>query len=391
MRMRRLKWLALAMAAVTCCAVATGCSDTDRNPEQKNSERIELLHGFESDAELLKMTFTNMRGKVEVSKEEKYVTQGESAAKMTLIGKPDGANGYYADNEFFITPGNAYLPKVDYSDVIRYTLDVYNDNDRPLELAFGYNAFWATQDQFLFGYRTIEKGMNHLSFEVDRTAVSYFTEVETIKCFSFMISGRNENEDPLVVALDNFVAYTTDEAFTPAEHSANIDFSHASDFSAFTEFGWADSIFTRPRFTKNTDLNYVLYGKNSLKIEFRNLRDGSGISTVGFRSKEDIFGDVNTYDFEKSYFSYDLYNDTDRTLTVIMAVYNMMNESYAVSATIAPHSWSEQDQTRVLLKTLSDNFIGEGLDLFTVTFEIQGLQNAGDTVYLDNLKISVEE
>ena len=74
-----------------------------------------------------------------------------------------------------------------------------------------------------------------------------------------------------------------------------------------------------------------------------------------------------------------------------MAVYNMMNESYAVSATIAPHSWSDQDQTRVLLKTLSDNFIGEGLDLFTVTFEIQGLQNAGDTVYLDNLKISVEE
>ena len=149
MRMRGLKWLALATAAVTCCVLAVGCSEKDNNSEHKNSERIELLHGFESDAELLKMTFTNMRGKVEVSKEEKYVTQGEGAAKMTLIGKPDGTNGYYADNEFFITPGNAYLPKVDYSDVICYTLDVYNDNDRPLELAFGYNAFWATQDQYL--------------------------------------------------------------------------------------------------------------------------------------------------------------------------------------------------------------------------------------------------
>ena len=378
---------ALLAVAVSLCVSGFACGEPEQTSEPAQTDV--LLSGFESSAELTSMSFSNLRGKVELVSDEAYVTEGQYAAKLTMMGKTLQSDAYYEDNEFYLYPGNNYLTKTDYSDVVRYTLDVYNAFSRSVELAFGYNNPRANDDNYLFGYRTLEPGANHLVFEVDNGAVSAFVDVASVKNFFFQIEGRNKDEDPVVLVFDNFRAEVSDADYTPSGSDSVIDFSDPADFARFGEFGASTSYLRRPRFTENTDLQYVLSGRSSMKIEFFAKRAGEGVDCVGFRSKDYTLTGWDTADQDSTYLSYDLYNATDRTITVSMTVFSNVNETYAAAVTVEPHSWAAGSGRRILLRDLNDRFAGTGLNVMTVTFQFGGLE-PGDCLYLDNLSLITE-
>jgi hypothetical protein len=391
---RRIRLLVLALTLILLAGMSLACNNDNKKTPPDDGGNTEphpasgmLLHGFESDRELLSMIFSSIWGKVEVVSGADYVTEGKHAAKMTFLGTKDLTNGYFLESSFFIVPGNQYLEKTDYSDVVKYTLDVYNACDRAVQLMFGYNHQRTSADTFLFGYRTLQKGMNHLEYEVDRGATEYFTDISTIKSFSFYIEGRGAEETPTELYFDNFRAVTTADEYASYSIQDKIDFSNPLGSNLFVEYGTTSSVFNRPRYSTNKNLNYVLTGRTSLEIIFNKNRLGTAIDAPGLRTKDDMFGNWGTYDPDTTYISYDLYNDTDEYLTVALSAYSRINESYTKNVVVAPRSWSVHAETRILLRTLDDAFLGDGLDIFTITFYFTGLKEAGSRLFLDNLTI----
>lgn len=386
-RRRTAFFLSLALGA----AVLSGCESNGDKPPEESGEKV-VLCGFESLNEMLNANLQYMRARVEITDDKRYVTDGDYAAKFVIEGNAvedeEGKILYYKDNPIYLFPGNNYMPKTDFSDVKKYSVDVFNAGERPLEIAFGYNHPDAAQDSFLFGKRTLEPGkMNHLEFEVDNDVVASFVDVTAIKNFFFVVEGGLAGEKPLELYFDNFCAELGEGSYTASEMTCEIDFSREADIYKFSEMGEVTSKLRCPQYSLNTDLNYVSTGRNSMKIEFSLNKLGDGIDSIGFRTRDYMLDGSGISDYENTYLEYELYNDTDQIITVLMSAYDSLNASYSVSASIAPHSWSGKEGTSICLETLKEYFLGEGLDIWTVSFIISGIQEDGDCLYLDHLSL----
>jgi hypothetical protein len=388
----RKKWgiagFVLALVLAVCGFAA--CNDTDKTSQEKpNLPQSVLLSGFESDKELLTMIFSNMHAKVEISDE--HVTDGKHSAKMTVYGKLSDDKTYYKDNDFYIVPGNAFLSKMDYSDVVGYSLDIFNAGNKPLNFVFGYNHLLMSADTYTIGRRVLQPGENHLTFEIDNNVVKTFTDVTAIKDFAFYVEGRDIDDEPTVLYLDNFRAEVLPHESKGGAANEKIDFSVPEDSSKFAMFGGFTSLTTAPVFERNSDLRYVLTGKNSMKVTFNAKKGGEGVDCPGFRTCDDMFKIPYTYDLTKTYLHFDMYNDTDEEITVRVALFSHIATDYfASTVAIQPRSWAASGN-RILLGAVDDAFVGNGLgNLMSVAFEVIGLKTAGSAIYLDNLTLTDE-
>lgn len=391
--MRRIsrKKTCLLLAVLLGLTSLPACGSQQTNAVAEGREKV-LLCGFESAKEMMTMNLYTMCARVEITDDEKYVTDGKKAAKFVIEGNAqedkDGNVLYYKDNAIYMFPGNAYMRKTDFSDVEKYTIDIFNANERSMEICFGYNHPDAATDSFIFGKRTLEPGkMNHLEFEVDNNVVASFVDVTSLKNFFFVVEGGLAGETPLEFYFDNFCAEVREKPIKTVEMSGKIDFSNEADVHRFSELGTFTSMLCRPQYSLNTDLKYVSTGRNSMKIEFVENKLGTGIDGVGFRTRDNMLEGFQTEDYENTYLEYELYNDTDQVVTVLMSVYDPLNASYSVSTSIAPHSWSGKEGTSVSLATLKENFLGQGLDIWTVAFTVSGIKEDGDSLYLDHLSV----
>ncbi len=349
-----------------------------------------LLSGFESEAEYLTMLFTNTIVKVEVNENKEYITEGTASAKLTLYGQYDYANKYYMDSPFYLLPGNDFLSKIDFKDVKGFSVDIYNAFTRPLQFMLSF-------DGYTIGYRTLEKGMNHLTFALDRSEAAHYVDLEFIKTIGFLVEGRMTDEEPAVLYFDNFIAQTDsgeyDEDLYPEIEVLNeFTFDNPLETKSFLGFGLSSSRLLEPRFEINSDLRYVMTGRKSMKITFMRNRNDTAIDSLGFRTQDNVFGNWASFsDLSKVKLSYDLYNDTDRLLTVSMRVFHSPSDSlvYSKNVLVAPYSWTDPGQTGVLLSEIQAEFGVDEFSAFSIAFEVTGLQESGSCLYLDNLKLTV--
>lgn len=66
----------------------------------------------------------------------------------------------------------------------------------------------------------------------------------------------------------------------------------------------AESRFTNPRFSLNRDMNYILHGTGSMKVEFFSNSAGTSVVSVGFRTGRGMAEMIwNDYDYETTYLS----------------------------------------------------------------------------------------
>lgn len=388
----RKKWgiagFVLALVLAVCGFAA--CNDTDKTSQEKpNLPQSVLLSGFESERELLTMIFSNMHAKVEISDE--HVTDGKHSAKMTVYGKLSDDKTYYKDNDFYIVPGNTFLSKIDYSDVVGYSIDIFNASNKPLNFVFGYNHLLMNADTYTIGRRVLQPGENHLTFEIDNNVVKTFTDVTAIKDFAFYVEGRDIDDEPTVLYLDNFRAEVLPHESKGGVANEKIDFSVPEDSSKFAMFGGFTSLTTAPVFERNSDLRYVLTGKNSMKVTFNAKKGGEGVDCPGFRTRDDLFKIPDTYDLTKTYLHFDMYNDTDEEITVRIAMFSHIASDYfSTTVAIQPHSWAASGN-QILLSDVDDVFVGNGLgNLMSVAFEVIGLKEPGSSIYFDSLTLTDE-
>ena len=391
MMKKGMKIAGLLFALVLALGGFAACNASNQTEQQKPGlPQSILLSGFESDRELLTMMFSNIRAKVEVSDE--HVTDGTNSAKMTIYGKLSNDGTYYKDNDFYIIPGNAFLNKTDYSDVVGYSIDVFNAGDKPIDMAFGYNHLLMSSDTYLIGKRTLVPGANHLTFEINNNAVKTFVDVTAIKDFAFYVEGRDVEDDPSVLYFDNFRAEVLPHTSQGGEPNEIIDFSKPEDIGKFAMFGNFTSLLRAPLFELNSDLRYVLSGKNSMKVTF-NAKKGNKeeVDCPGFRTCDDMFKIPDTYDLSRTYLHFDMYNDTDEEITVRIAMFSHIASDYfSTTVAIQPHSWAASGN-QILLSDVDDVFVGNGLgNLMSVAFEIIGLKDPGSCIYLDNLTLTDE-
>ena len=104
--------------------------------DNKLTNPVILLNGYEDQAQLSRIRMGGNLGKVTLNDESSYITEGDSSAKVVVIPKP-----WYQDGAR--TPSLTQLTKInsenldfsDFSKTIRIGLDIYNTQDR--EIDFG--------------------------------------------------------------------------------------------------------------------------------------------------------------------------------------------------------------------------------------------------------------
>ena len=371
----------LCMALSSLCLFA--CGNDEKTSDSPAYNEV-VLAGFETADELRAMTLTALSGKVEFSDE--HVTQGKKSAKFILEGR-------HADNAFYIATGNAFVPKTDYSDVIRYAIDVYNDTQKSYAFALGYNDLGFNKDFYLFGYRTIKPGENHIVFDIDNGIVKSLMKTDAVTHFSFFIEGREDETEKQVFYLDNFRAYTKERSVQTHEKQPNIDFSRRIDFSQFCDYWFntakPSSKLRRPRLEENTDMRYVLSGKTSAKITFGKRYGSDEPDINGFRTRDGLYDGtmIDGYDADDTYFAYDLYNDSDKEITVRFAAHSNADEYFGVNAVVAPHTWARSGN-RMLLRDIDNAWRGDGLaDFRAVSLTVIDGLTPDTVVYLDNISL----
>ena len=381
--MRKFWITAAALLCIVFSSLGLVACGGDKTTEQPAYGEV-VLAGFENADELRAMTLTALNGKAEFSDE--HVTEGKKSAKFILEGRNK-------DNAFYIHVGNAFVPKTDFSDVIRYSVDIYNDTQTSYDFALGYNDLGFNKDFYLFGYRTLKPGENHVVFDIDNNIVASLMKLDAITCFSFFIEGREDETEKQIFYIDNFRAYTKKQTIQTYEKSETIDFSRQIDFSQFCDYWFntdkSSGKVRRPRLDVNTDMHYVLTGKTSAKVTFGKRYGSEQADINGFRTRDGLFDGtwIDSYDSDETYFSYDLYNDSDKEITVRFAAHSNADEYFGVNAVIAPHEWARSGN-RMLLRDIDDAWRGDGLaDFRAVSLAVIDGLTPDTVVYIDNLSL----
>ena len=382
MKRMAIKILALLTALLLLCGGAAACSDSQEG-NAASTEKL-VVCGFESKRELLSIVY-NLFGKAELDASEEYVTEGEYCAKLTTeipVREEKGSD----INMTFIT-GTQFISKTDYSDTVAFELDMYNASGYAIDFAFALNTYT------ILGYYTLETGANHLVIPVSRECY----DLRSVDTIDFWFEGKTaQEEQPYQIYMDNLVAVTTGENVYQISRSyaGDTPFRFENDYEikgVMDYMGTIESLFTQPRYSLNRDLQYVLTGSASMCVDFFTNSTGA-VDSLGFRS---IVGTSdlswNDYEYDSTYLSFDMYNATDKDITVTLAIFTVTNETISKSFTLPANSWSDPAQARMLLQDILDVTVGDELDIMTIVFMFEGLTGDGDTIYLDNISFKAAE
>lgn len=131
------KRICFALCCVFCAFIMGGCGQTEGAQEQDDM----LLYGFESYNEIVSIAPKRFLGSLDVSGDEKYVTEGENALRWDIRssfygGVVSATQGTYATPTLTIYAGNFFRDVSDFSDVSAYSLDVSNANDFAVSMIF---------------------------------------------------------------------------------------------------------------------------------------------------------------------------------------------------------------------------------------------------------------
>lgn len=378
-----LKFLAVCLSALTLGSLAAcgGSTETTSTQNPTSSSVVEetkinktVIFDFETKKEMLGVIYRDYHGKIEITDDAKYVTSGENCAKFIFKRQ-------VADFRVAFLPGTKFLRKLDFTDTVAFELDVYNDSEETFEVCFAYG---------IEHFTTLKPGANHLVIPVKRTAV----DMTGPQDLSFYLRGLNtpsSEEQWRVIYMDKLVAVTDGQEVlpTPVNYSGDIAYKCNYEHEVYGIFNWmghSESLFTRPRYSLNHDSKYILTGTGSLKVDFFTNKDGTDISTVGFRTiKGSGQIDWNKYDYRNTYITFDAYNATNKDIKISLLVFTATNNCIGTNTIIKANSWSNPLESRILLQDILDLGVTANLDIMTIVIGVYDMPLEGGTMYLDNI------
>lgn len=249
---------------------------------QRGEEYIEhLIVGFDSQEEIL----TKTMGQKEIREykyvtDEKYVTQGTGALKVTEASEEDYN---YMPTAMRISPSvYVFLEKTDFgkdlSDVISVAVDIYNPQSRPIEV----KLYLETLIKEIEPAETIADtcyllpdSMNHCVFELELDKLIN-VGIDNVQQMCFMLPIVQPNEEAITVYMDNlrFRTFKGEAVYndqTPPAISTNgsvVSFEEKYFYNktlTYTHYGsWLPSQSFTTVWCENP--KYVSEGKRSLQI-----------------------------------------------------------------------------------------------------------------------------
>ena len=331
--MKRRIWtiLSVAIILVFCCAFAVAC-----DKQQEKSNEI-LIADFETYEELSEMRWLNHFGAAELS--DDHVARGNKSIHVSIMGNPNMA----AKPVICIDTKTARVEKYDFTDVDRFALDVYNDNDYDANVYFQYLTAAENQNKPSSEIKAVVKAKTAqtVEFVVDRALCSYFLNLDDVLQLRVAFDPIEEyGQEYRSFYIDNLRCYTTSEKYTAVNPRGEDEIESADRPEYMAAWGnILPYVYSPSSLTFNSDPAYIKAGDGSFKLTSE-LTSGNGdLYTIGIACINNPIADFSQY----AALGYWVYNPNDIVIRAWLTGNYYMGE-------LQPHEWTYFEVTQAMLK-----------------------------------------
>lgn len=358
-------FLLSAVLAISCCAFAA-CNN------KKGSNEIRIAD-FETYEELTEMRWLNQFGAAELSGE--HVTHGEQSLHVSVMGKLNAA----AKPVICIDTKTDRLAKYDFTDVDRFKLDVYNDNDYDANVYFQYLTAAENQNKTSGEIKATvpAKTAKTVEFVIDRALSAYFLNLDDVLQLRIAFDPIEEyGQAYRSFYIDNLRAYTTSETFAPASPRKADEIESCDRPEYLAAWGNILSyVYSPSSLTFNSDPAYIKAGAGSFKLMSERTGGSGELYTIGIACINDPLADFSTY----AGLGYWVYNPNDIAIPAWLTGNYYMGE-------LQPGEWTYLEVTQAMFKQAQNgnhNADPTSLENFGPMFQVPDDKNY--TLYIDEM------
>ena len=226
---------------------------------------------FSSYEEMQTFNYYNSFGKIGVNTDPKFITDGNTSARVEIHGNPKGN-----DPSMYIWCDTKYFSANDFSYVKALTMDVFNESGRETKLTL---SFTSRKNKLRKTYPGTEyllsPGKNNLVYYIDRQVAKYLCDIDALEYIRFDFAQTDSFDTFSLLYLDNLEAhyeYTETEALIKEiERTETTDeilyFEDKIDLFNVNALSYQCSSASYPKISINTNPLYVSQGSKSLKVD----------------------------------------------------------------------------------------------------------------------------
>ena len=348
---------------------ALGACDQDKNNPYNVGE---VLLSFESEKEIQSMTVYRGINKVELNKEEKFISHGKRS--LRICPETEISDGIYESSYIAFLGGGKYFTKTDFNDVLYLSVDIYNPSQQKFNMVWGVRGNDSDYCEICGGWNTVYK-------YIDREML-YAYNSGYVELLSFYFEG---NEVSLDVYIDNIRYYITDSDFEKSTVSAKeiIEFEKSVEKNIFSVQKKSGDATAECVLSINNDLRYVKNGLSSLKVTAGTIGTSNPDKPILKVMGSDL-PDFDKYRNVGWYFTMPVYNG-GKNIVSCSIKFSAPLEDFDYTFEIAPLSWAKESE-KISVDFIKDQFSGDGLDIQSITIRFERLA-AGESVYIDRIGV----
>ena len=158
---------------------------------------------FSSYEEMQTFNYYNSFGKIGVNTDPKFITDGNTSARVEIHGNPKGN-----DPSMYIWCDTKYFSANDFSYVKALTMDVFNESGRETKLTL---SFTSRKNKLRKTYPGTEyllsPGKNNLVYYIDRQVAKYLCDIDALEYIRFDFAQTDSFDTFSLLYLDNLEAH----------------------------------------------------------------------------------------------------------------------------------------------------------------------------------------
>lgn len=398
------KWICVFLSAAMLFALGGAAGCKDKEPEEgASAENLPYytVNDFETLDDVRKASaYYNWTESAALNDKAEYITSGERSVRLNvgsteMTGRIPTARPVFA--VLTSSMNNPALSKTDFTDVDRFSVDVYNAEEQASNMTFAYS--YKPNSYLPYGgsvHIALQPGWNYVSIPFPREAAAQAFDIKNIDTFFFIfdIPPKGETRE---LYFDNFRAHKAENAmgsYTKTRKAGEVFcFDAESDIKAmfFRNVMGLDY----PALSYNVDRRFIKGGEGSLRMDIypmgmNGMMGRYDSPEFGFFGPDVLAGARDFSKYEALTFSY--FNDSDQDLTIVCYVRDG-KAGYAKPAVLKKRNWtdvvipiSELAQAAAVID--DETVYLNTADIRQITFAYNGFSHQGPmTVYMDEIRL----
>ncbi len=173
-------------------------NDVSNVEVNENGQKYLMLGDFENYNQLAQLRYENNFGTISLANDLTYVTHGDYAMKMEIIGR--GESLKKLDPIITIFTSQDYFQKFNFSDCDYLEVDFYNAMNYDIPVRFSNTNLYYSQYSTILTYN-LKPGPNHIQINLSEFSTNDFTT------FNFIFSRGENYSSKRTIYMDNFRAH----------------------------------------------------------------------------------------------------------------------------------------------------------------------------------------